>query len=163
MAIRTRFRWQGREGVIYNLHLRSYGSQKPWEDRIHLLEPATWLPYLRRYRDVFRAHAADVEQLAAAIEAEELPVLVVGDFNGTSDNWTYRQLRGARRDAFLVAGAGAGNTYRSDKPFVRIDFILADRAWDVTAAEVPAVRFSDHLPVVVRLRWTDAAEASVAP
>ncbi|HLT47515.1 MAG TPA: endonuclease/exonuclease/phosphatase family protein [Rubricoccaceae bacterium] len=154
-ATRTRFRWRGREGVLYNVHLRSFGDEKPWEDRIRLLEPTTWLPYLRRYRDAFRARAADVEQLRAAIEAEALPVLIAGDFNGTADNWVYRRLRGDRRDAFLVAGAGAGYTYRADRPVVRIDFVLVDEAWDVTAAEVPAVGFSDHRPLVVRLRWAE--------
>lgn len=155
-ATRTRFRWQGREGVLYNVHLRSFGSEKPWEDRIHFLEPTTWLPYLRRYRDVFRARAADVEQLVEAVEAETLPVLIAGDLNSTTDNWVYRKLRGNRRDAYLTAGAGAGYTYRSDKPLVRIDFVLVDPAWDVTAADVLDVTFSEHRPLVVRLRWADS-------
>jgi endonuclease/exonuclease/phosphatase family metal-dependent hydrolase len=145
--------------VLYNVHLRSFGDAKPWEDRIHLLEPTTWLPYLRRYRDAFRARAVDVEQLANVIDDETLPVLIVGDFNGTSDNWTYRELRGDRRDAFLMAGAGAGHTYRADKPFVRIDFVLADAAWDVTAADVEPVAFSDHRPLVVRMRWAQEETA----
>jgi endonuclease/exonuclease/phosphatase family metal-dependent hydrolase len=154
-ATRTRFRWQGREGVLYNVHLRSFGDDKPWEDRIRLLEPATWLPYLRQYRDAFRARAADVDQLTAFVEAETLPVLVVGDLNGTADNWTYEALRGGRRDAYLTAGAGAGHTYRADKPLVRIDFVLADRAWDVTMARVLDVGFSEHRPLVVGLRWAE--------
>lgn len=162
-ATRTRFRWQGREGVLYNLHLRSFGDEKPWEDRIRLFEPTTWLPYLRRYRDVFRARAADVEQLAEVVEQETLPVLIVGDFNGTADNWTYRKLLGGRRDAFHVAGAGAGNTYRADRPFVRIDFALVDPAWDVTAADVSDVAFSDHRPLVVRLRWAGAEAGQGEP
>jgi hypothetical protein len=162
-AVRTRFRWRGRESVLYNVHLRSFGDEKPWEDRIHFFEPTTWLPYLRRYRDAFRARAADVAQLMTVVEAETLPVLIAGDFNGTSDNWVYRRLRGDRQDAFLVAGAGAGYTYRSDKPFVRIDFVLVDEAWDVTAAAVPAVGFSDHRPLVVRLRWAEGEAGPAAP
>jgi endonuclease/exonuclease/phosphatase (EEP) superfamily protein YafD len=157
-ATRTHFRWRGREGVLYNVHLRSFGSQKPWEDRIRLFEPGTWLPYLRRYRDVYRARAAEAEQIAAAVEAEALPVLVVGDFNATPNNWEYRRLRRGRRDAFFAAGLGSGHTYRADRPFVRIDYVLADEAFAVTAAEVPLVGFSDHRPLVVRLRWAEEGE-----
>ncbi len=157
MAIRTHFVWQGREGIIYNIHLRSFGEQKPWNDDIRLFDIGTWKPYLRRYRDVYRLRAAEVEALASHIDAEELPVIVLGDFNDTAYTWSFKRLRGDRADAFNVAGAGSGHTYRSDKPFVRIDFALVDEAWDVVDAEVPDVRFSDHRPLVVRLRWSDDA------
>lgn len=157
MAIRTHFRWREREGVLYNVHLRSFGERKPWEDRLRVLEPGTWLPYLRQYRTAFKARAVEVAQITERLDEETLPVIVVGDFNGTAANWTYRQLRGDRIDAFRVAGEGAGHTYRSDKPLVRIDFVLADPSWIVTEAHVPAVTFSDHRPVVVRLRWRDEA------
>ena len=153
MAIRTHFRWQGREGVLYNVHLRSFGDQKPWDAQIRLLDIDSWKPYLRRYRDVYRLRAEEVEALASQIDAEELPVIVLGDFNDTAYTWTFKRLQGDRVDAFNVAGAGSGHTYRSDKPFVRIDFALVDKAWEVVDAVVPNVQFSDHRPLVVRLRW----------
>jgi len=155
MAIRTHFRWQGREGVLYNIHLRSFGDQKPWNANIRPFDVGTWWPYLRQYRDVYRLRAEEVEALALQIDAEELPVIVLGDFNDTADTWTFKRLQGDRADAFNVAGAGSGHTYRSDKPFVRIDFALVDKAWEVVDAAVPNVRFSDHRPLVVRLRWRD--------
>ena len=153
MAIRTHFRWEDREAVLYNVHLRSFGDQKPWNDDIRLLNIDTWKPYLRRYRDVYRLRAEEVEALALQVDAEELPVIVLGDFNDTAYTWTFKRLQGDRADAFNVAGAGSGNTYRSDKPFVRIDFALVDKAWEVVDAVVPNVQFSDHRPLVVRLRW----------
>ncbi len=164
MAIRTHFRWRGREGVLYNVHLRSFGERKPWEDRLRPFEPGTWLPYLRQYRAAFKERGVEVDQIAELLEAETLPVMVVGDFNGTPANWTYRRLRGDRVDAFRRAGVGTGHTYRADKPLVRIDFVLADTAWAVTEAHVSPVGFSDHRPVVARLRWRaegppDAPEA----
>ena len=153
--VRTRFRWQGREGVHYNLHLRSFGAEKPWDAGLRPLESGTWLPFLRRYRTAYQRRAAEVEQIVARVEAETLPVLLSGDLNATPNNWTYRQLAAGRTDAFRAAGRGWGGTYRADRPLVRIDFVLADPAWETVAAHVPAVRFSDHRPVVVRLRWRD--------
>lgn len=164
LALRTHLRWGGREAVLYNVHLRSFGEEKPWNDsRVHLTRPSTWAPYLRRYREVYAKRGDEVAEIAERIEEESLPVVVAGDFNSTADNWSYRHLRragldGARRDAFRDAfrdGGGLtwGRTYRADKPFVRIDFVLVDPAFEVTTARTAPVSFSDHRPVRVQLRW----------
>jgi endonuclease/exonuclease/phosphatase (EEP) superfamily protein YafD len=159
--LRVRFRWQGREAVLYNIHLRSYGAAKPWRDpRLDVLRPATWLPYLRQYRDAYRGRAAEVERLAEAIDRETLPVIVAGDFNEGPFSWAYRRLSrvaggGMRQDAFHVAGRGDGRTYSGRRPVVRIDYVLADPAFEVVDAVVPATTISDHRPLLVRLRWRE--------
>ncbi|MFN3595915.1 MAG: endonuclease/exonuclease/phosphatase family protein [Rubricoccaceae bacterium] len=157
MALRTRFEWQGREAVLYNVHLRSFGAEKPWwDDSLRFTRPETWLPYLRRYRRVYHLRGEEVGQLRAAMQAETAPVLLVGDFNSTADNHTYRRLRGDLQDAFRMAGGWRwGRTYHALQPFVRIDFVLVDPAFEVVSARVRPVRFSDHRPVAVRLRWRD--------
>ena len=167
VVLRTRFRWGGREAVLYNVHLRSFGEAKPWEDdAVRWDRPRSWVPYLRQYRAVYAGRRADVADLAERIEAEALPVVVAGDFNSTADNWSYWRLRRAglgggvvgpsRLDAFREGGGAAwGRTYRADRPLVRIDFVLADPAFVVTAAETAPVAFSDHRPVRVRLRWRE--------
>ena len=153
--VRTRFRWQGREGVHYNIHLRYFGQEKPWEEDVRLLQPGTWIPFLRRYREAYRRRAAEVEEIVRVIDAETLPVIISGDFNATANNWGYFRLAEGRVDAFAAAGTGWGGTYRADLPIVRIDHVLVDPAWEVVDARVPAVTFSDHRPLVVRLRWRE--------
>ncbi len=157
--LRTRLRWRGREAVHYNVHLRSFGAAKPWEGGFHALRPATWRSFLRRYRAAYRHRAREVRALRARLDAEALPVIVSGDFNATPDNWAYRQLARGRTDAFRAAGSGWGGTYRSDLPLVRIDHVLVDPAFEVVAVRVPDVRFSDHRPVVARIRWRDGEAA----
>ena len=164
LALRTHLRWHGRDAVLYNVHLRSFGESKPWADRdVRLLGPSTWLPYLRRYRTVFAERGEEVEEIARRIEAEALPVVVAGDFNSTADNWAYRRLRTAgadRADAVRAAGGRAwGRTYHADRPFVRIDYVLADPALEVTSAQTLPVAFSDHRPVRVSLRWREPPAA----
>jgi endonuclease/exonuclease/phosphatase (EEP) superfamily protein YafD len=159
--LRVHFRWQDREAVLYNIHLRSYGAAKPWRDpRLDVLRPATWLPYLRQYREAYRARAEEVEMIAETIDRESLPVIIAGDFNEGPFSWAYRRLSrvaggGMRADAFHVAGRGDGRTYSGRRPVVRIDFVLADPAFEVVDAVVPATTISDHRPVVVRLRWRE--------
>lgn len=168
LALRTRLRWDGREAVLYNVHLRSFGEAKPWaDDAVSLFRPRTWAPYLRQYRKAYAQRGDEVGRIAERIEAETVPVLVVGDFNSTADNWSYRRLRRAgptRLDAFREAGGlfRWGRTYHARRPLVRIDFVLVDPAFEVVAAEVGDVTFSDHRPLSVRLRWRDAEAESAA-
>jgi hypothetical protein len=152
--VRTHFRWQGRDAVMYNVHLRGYGTEKPWdEDAFPLMRPQAWAPFFARYRQAYRLRSVEVRDLRERIDAEELPVILAGDLNVTSDNWDYRFLGRGLIDAFRVGGRGWGGTYRGDIPLVRIDYIMVDPQFEVVRAHVPDVRFSDHRPVVTSIRW----------
>lgn len=154
-AIRVQFRWGGREAVLYNLHLRSFGRLKPWEDQRHWFDLWYWRSFLGRYREAFRARAREAEQLRAMIEQETLPVIVAGDFNSTPHNWTYHHIVQGLQDAFQLAGEGWGGTYHTRFPVVHIDHVLAGPAWAIEAATIPDLDLSDHRPLVVRLRWAE--------
>lgn len=164
-ATRVVMEWEGRPLALYNVHLRSFGGDKPWEnDRLRRgplrerLAPDGWMPYLRQYREAYRARGAEVTALAKAIASDSLPVLLVGDLNSTADNWSARRLRTAgtpRTDAYRAVGDGWGRTYHARRPLVRIDVVYADPALEVLAARAPSVGFSDHRPVEVWLRWRD--------
>mgnify|MGYP006177651277 CR=1 FL=1 len=85
-----------------------------------------------------------------------LIVLVVGDFNSTMHHWEYRQVARGLRNVFTMRGRAWGATYHAALPLVRIDHILASPEWEVVSARVPTAHaFSDHRPVVARLRWRD--------
>ena len=158
--VRTLFRWRGRSAVHYNLHLRSFGREKPWDGNVQLLRPTSWLPFFRRYRTAYQQRAREIAQIAERIDSETLPVLISGDLNATSDHWAYRRLARSRTDGFRRVGTGWGGTYHANLPLLRIDYVLAGPEWEFVDARVPDVRFSDHRPVVARLRWRDeSAEA----
>lgn len=158
-AIRSVVEWDGRPFVLYDLHLRSFGDAKPWLDTdFEPTRPSTWGPSLSRLATVYRQRAVDTDRIVEAIAAETLPVVIAGDFNSTADNWSYRQLRRAggvtRADAFREAGDTLwGRTFHAETLVVRIDHVLVDPALAVESAEVRNVGFSDHRPVLVRLRW----------
>ncbi|HEX8299270.1 MAG TPA: endonuclease/exonuclease/phosphatase family protein, partial [Rubricoccaceae bacterium] len=165
LAIRTEIEWRGRSFVLYNLHLRSFGERKPWNDPdVQPDRPRSWIPYLRTYRDVYAQRGAEADRLAERVAAETLPVIIAGDFNSTADNETVQRLRTAGRpagqpriDAFRAVGGWTwGRTYHAARPVVRIDFVLVDPALTVVGADVTDVAFSDHRPVRAHLRWAAA-------
>lgn len=158
-AIRSVVEWEGRTFVLYDVHLRSFGDAKPWLDPdFNLTSPGTWGPSLSRLASVYRHRAVDTDRIVESIRRETLPVVVVGDFNSTADNWSYQQIRYAggvsRQDAFRQSGATIwGRTFHAETLVVRIDHVLVDPALAVEGAEVRNVGFSDHRPVLVWLRW----------
>lgn len=156
-VLRVRMRWQERDFVLYNVHLRSFSDARPWwVNRSDLLFPSTWRRFFRAYRADFRERAADVEEIAAAIGDETLPVIVAGDLNSTPDNWSVRRLMGGRTDAVDARGGITwGRTYPANRPLVRIDAIYVDPAFKVVSVETHDVGFSDHRPVEVHLRWRE--------
>jgi endonuclease/exonuclease/phosphatase family metal-dependent hydrolase len=157
-VVRTRFVWQGREAVVYNLHLRSFGREKPWRDeRRPWISRTFWRPYWHQYRSSILARAEEVEQIRRMIDAEDVPVIVAGDLNSTADTWAFRHISSGLQDTFGKAGRGWGKTYHSRYPLVRIDHILVGPEFEVVEAYVANPELSDHRPVVARIRWRDSS------
>lgn len=155
-VVRTRFRWKGREAVHYNLHLSSFGSDKPWEDQHRdPLSMGFWMIYLRQYRNAYQVRAREIEKIKALLRNEHLPLIVSGDFNSTPHNSAFYGLLDGLQDAFKVAGHGWGATYHARLPLARIDHVLVSPEWKVVSAHVASAPFSDHRPLVVRLRWRE--------
>ncbi len=151
--------------AIYNAHLRSYGSEKPWSDTtFHAFSPTTWRPFLRRYRSSIIDRAAESDTLRALIDADPLPVVVAGDFNSTMHNWSYgRILSSGLDDAWRLRGRGRSATYHVTKPIARIDFVLVDPRLRVLSAELIDQKvLSDHFPLLVRLAWKAEKSAPLA-
>ncbi|WP_426368948.1 endonuclease/exonuclease/phosphatase family protein [Streptomyces sp. E-08] len=143
------------------------------------VEPVPIMPWTRAVRAtvdtpkgpvaVFAAHLASVRvtptagfatsrrdeagrNLAEAVRAEPLPrVIVMGDFNGTTDDTALRPLTSQLRSTQREAGDGFGFTWPASFPLVRIDQILVRGVSPVSSWSLPATG-SDHLPVAASLR-----------
>jgi endonuclease/exonuclease/phosphatase family metal-dependent hydrolase len=81
------------------------------------------------------------------------PVLLAGDLNTTPADPEMRVLEAAGLSDPLITW-GNPSTSPADDPVERIDHVLVSPGLTVIEAHVPRVTFSDHLPVVVRLRIT---------
>lgn len=84
------------------------------------------------------------------------PVVLAGDFNTPPRGRTYGRLAARWGDSWREAGWGAGDTYHSDFPVVRIDYVWRPRGWKTTQARVVeglarGGLASDHRALVVDL------------
>ncbi len=137
--------WEGRPFALYVVHFRSFQR-----------EETSWTGRLRDLREDFLARGREAEFLRAALDVEELPFLVLGDFNATPDQWSYAHVARDLHDA-LAERAGWAPTFPDRRPLVQIDAVLASPHWTVEAARVLPGGLSDHRGVVADLRWATPA------
>lgn len=139
----TRFaaEWGGRPFAVYVVHFRSYRR-----------DAQTWSHQARLLREDITARTREAEFLRAVLDAEELPFLVLGDFNATPDQWAYAHVARGHRDA-LTDRVGWAPTYPDDRPLVQIDAVIASDHWAFEGAQVLPSGLSDHRGVLASLRW----------
>ena len=108
-------------------------------------------------KTAFKKQATQTERFLAHEKLWKGKKIVCGDFNNTAFSWVYRQISKDKRDAFVEAGKGFGKTFDYGYP-LRIDFILADMNFDVNYFETFDVKYSDHFPILARLKLKDSSK-----
>ncbi|MEV4458283.1 endonuclease/exonuclease/phosphatase family protein [Microbispora sp. NPDC049633] len=113
----------------------------------HLQEPRGQAPEVA---SIARRLAANTLPPGVGV-ADPRPVIVAGDLNTTPSDPRMRVLEAAGLSDPLRA-FGDPPTSPAEAPVRRIDHVLISAGITAVAADAPRVPFSDHLPVVVRLR-----------
>ena len=88
------------------------------------------------------------------LSKSELPVILTGDFNFSSEEKGYEILTENYIDAALKMG-NPQFTYSSKSPKIRIDYFWLAKSvdWEIVSVEVLDVAYSDHKPVVITIRY----------
>ncbi len=146
--------------VLHDVHLSTprYGFLKlTWRSFLDGSGPRSIESYTeRRLAEALRVRAY-VDKIDAKSEGGPVfPAVVAGDFNTPCVSRLYRAAWPGFTNAFNDAGLGFGYTapctnhrhWFDDVPWVRIDHILADDRWSVSACDVGRSKGSDH-----RLIW----------
>ena len=121
-------------------------------DKSGLKDSRTILGKLKRAYQ-FRGSQADLVQ--EKIKESPYPVIICGDFNDVPNSYTYFTIKGNLQDAFLKAAGGFGRTFQYISPTLRIDYILADKKFDVAQYNCVVSDYSDHYPVVADLLFKE--------
>ena len=109
---------------------------------------------VERLRENSVLRAAQVDSIARVVGETRTRRIICGDFNDTPMSYVYRTMARGSRDAFRVCGSGYSHTFRGFFNTLRIDYVLSRGLEPVTYETLP-VEYSDHHPVVVRLKKTD--------
>jgi endonuclease/exonuclease/phosphatase family metal-dependent hydrolase len=92
-----------------------------------------------------------VEAILAELDGAAMAHALLGDLNAPPAAPELRPLMRRLRDAWTLTGQGDGFTFPASAPRTRIDYVLVSPQVRVTAARVPALQGSDHLPLVAGL------------
>lgn len=114
--------------------------------RASLLVIATHFHHVEGHGHIRERQAAEVLRLWNRRKR----TVLLGDLNATPDAREIAMLREAGlRDAFALAGGGEGFTYRSDRPYERIDYIWVSPDLAARDFRVLPGQASDHLGIAV--------------
>ncbi|WP_373073304.1 endonuclease/exonuclease/phosphatase family protein, partial [Zeaxanthinibacter enoshimensis] len=127
---------------VYNIHFQSF----------QVIPSRRLLTYkysgraMNKLSDAFPKQQQQAELLSAHCKQVPYPVIISGDMNNTQFSNVYRTVAKDMTDTFDVAGTGYGRSYNFRYFPLRIDFILADKHFEVRAHKNFNVKLSDHFP-----------------
>ncbi len=107
---------------------------------------------MRKMKKAFMTRAIQAETIKAQLAKSPYPTIITGDFNDVPSSYTYKQIKGDMQDAFLTKGFGIGATYMNLSPTLRIDYIMADKNWQVKGWESIDENLSDHHMIMADLQ-----------
>ena len=96
---------------------------------------------------------AQADSLKAAIRSAGKPTLVCGDFNDTPCSYTTRTLGKGMQDAFTTAGEEWTGSFQPMGRWLRIDYILCSKHWQVQHYQLMENPWSDHKMQLATLRY----------
>jgi endonuclease/exonuclease/phosphatase family metal-dependent hydrolase len=106
----------------------------------------------KKLRAAYRFRSEQADKLASAMDASPHPEIVAGDFNDIPNSYTYFRVRKNRVDAFHEQGWGLGRTFSHISPTLRIDYIIADKRFNVLQFKRRLLPYSDHYPIIADLQ-----------
>lgn len=143
---------------IYNTHLQSVLFQK--QDYKHvetiknakdsMLEASKSL--VKKLKLGYTLRGQQVDTVRALLDSSPYPEVICGDFNDVPNSYTYFKVRGDRQDAFTLKGNGLGRTFMHISPTLRIDYIMADKQFEVLQYRRFVLPYSDHYPIISDLK-----------
>lgn len=141
---------------IFTAHLESFSL---YNDTNRLNRDIYEITYHRKriiqykLRDVEKVHAREVAIIRNEFSKTKIPFVYCGDMNTVPTSYTYRKMKEDMQDAFLSKGSGIGSTFYKILPTLRIDYLFADKNFNIIQCAVIRKKLSDHYPLVTDIRW----------
>lgn len=145
---------------LFNNHLYSMHISDEESDDIHtgeiLNDSERMMSIVDRIAGNSAIRAEHVDMLCELIDETPYEKIVLGDFNDVPMSFVYNRLSDNLVDSFVEQGSGYGYTFRPMHGMLRIDYILHSQGMKSLYYYVnESAEVSDHLPIIVRLKFDD--------
>ncbi|MBE7173881.1 MAG: endonuclease/exonuclease/phosphatase family protein [Williamsia sp.] len=154
--IRATINVNGKKINVFTTHLQSFlftGNDyrnlrtiKQADDKDSVLKAGKGI--VKKFRTSYKYRSIQADIVREKLDSSHYPEIICGDFNDVPNSYTYFTIKGNRQDAFIESGFGLGRTYVFISPTLRIDYILADPAFQVMQCKKAKLPYSDHFPVI---------------
>lgn len=133
-----------------------------YEDRVLLIaeidvDGKSLTAMVSHFGCVEEERALAIQTVKREIAKIKNPILLMGDFNLTPDSAEYDDLITAipslSDTAALMGDKLQPNTFRSDRPTIKIDYIFVDASMRVHGVTVPETMRTDHRPYFCEVEW----------
>lgn len=144
---------------IYNAHFQSIFLKEEEFPGYESSEEAQRdiISIVNKLKKAYLKRSKQVQIMLEHLGQVKDPAIVCTDLNDTPYSNAYLRLRDAANNSFERAGWGFGYTYNGFLPTLRIDNQFYKGNLDALKHTVySSVRYSDHFPVEVAYRFTDA-------
>ncbi|WP_396603251.1 endonuclease/exonuclease/phosphatase family protein [Algibacter sp. R77976] len=132
---------------FYNIHLESMRI----DTKVENLKTEDSERLFKRIGTTFKMQQFQTELFLMHKKQCKYKMVICGDFNNTAFSYVYRQIKGDLYDTFKEAGNGFGRSYDFKFFPIRIDFIFADKAFNVNGFKAFDNHYSDHYPIMTTL------------
>ena len=132
---------------IYNTHLESPRLKK--QEYATLGEVQDSRGTAGKIKRAYSLRSLQAERLRQSIDSSKQPVILCGDFNDVPNSYSYFTVKNNLQDAFLKKGFGLGRTFQFISPTLRIDYMMADKRFNIEQFSKPDYKYSDHYPQVM--------------
>ncbi len=139
---------------VYTTHLQSFKfKQEDYHDMEKIKERndetfAASRSLLRKMKLAFSRRGIQADIVQEETAKSPYPTIICGDFNDVPSSYAYFRIKGDKQDAFLKKGFAIGRTFIALAPTLRIDYILADRTFEIKQFDMIDENLSDHLMLV---------------
>jgi endonuclease/exonuclease/phosphatase family metal-dependent hydrolase len=143
---------------IFTTHLQSFKfKKKDYADieKIKETDESSFgasLSLMRKMKAAYQKRGVQTDLVSTALERSPYPSIITGDFNDVPNSYTYFNIKGSKKDAFLQRSFGLGRTFFSIAPTLRIDYILLDNQFEVKQFDMVDESLSDHIMLVADIR-----------
>ena len=139
---------------VFATHLQSVQFRKRDYDAISEIKNvedslfANSKTVLAKLRKAMKYRSTQADIVRQILDDSPYPTIFCGDLNDTPNSYTYTTIRGEMQDAFLKKGFGAGRTFSSLSPTLRIDYIFTDEYFKIGQFTRVVKYLSDHFMLI---------------